>query len=47
MQELRLVGVHQDGRHILLAAPDGTRYRVAINDELRVAARHRAQLWSA
>lgn len=42
MQELRLVGVHQDGRHILLAAPDGTRYRVAINDELRVAARHRA-----
>ena len=41
MQELRLVGVHEDGRYLLLSAADGTRFRVALNDDLRVAARGR------
>lgn len=41
MQELRLVGVHEDGRYLLLSAADGTRFRVALDDDLRVAARGR------
>lgn len=41
MQELRLVGVHEDGRHLLLSAADGTRFKVALNDDLRVASRGR------
>ncbi|HRW18014.1 MAG TPA: septation protein SepH [Dermatophilaceae bacterium] len=39
MQDLRLVGVHEDGAHLLLTAEDGTRYRVPLDDALRAAAR--------
>ncbi len=30
MQELRLVGVQEDGRHLELAAADGKRYKVCL-----------------
>ncbi len=40
MQDLRLVGVQEDGQHLLLAAPDGTHYRVALDEPLRAAVRH-------
>lgn len=39
MQDLRLVGVHEDGRRLLLAAPDGSQYLLPINEALRAAAR--------
>ncbi len=39
MQELRFVGVHEDGSHVLLADESGGRYRLAIDDGLRAAAR--------
>lgn len=39
MQDLRLIGVHEDGRHLLFAAEDGSRFRVPLTDELRAAAR--------
>jgi len=39
MQELRLFGVQEDGRFVLLAAADGTRYRLPLDEDLRVAAR--------
>ena len=41
MQELRLVGVQEDGRHLELAAADGKRYKVVLSEELRVAVRSR------
>lgn len=51
MTELRLVGLHEDGEHLILATPDGEEYSVQINDALRAAVRrdrprmehHRAQ----
>ena len=39
MQDLRLIGVHEDGEHLLLAAPDGTRFRVRIDEPIRAAVR--------
>ncbi|WP_050669311.1 septation protein SepH [Luteipulveratus halotolerans] len=39
MQDLRLVGIHEDGEHVLLAGADGTRYRVPVDDALRAATR--------
>src|SRR5690606_41776292 len=39
MDELELVGLHDDGEHIVLAGPDGTRYRLRIDEPLRAAAR--------
>lgn len=39
MQDLRLIGVHEDGLHLLLAGADGERFRVPLDDALRVAAR--------
>ncbi len=39
MQDLRLVGVHEDGEHLLLAAEDGSRFRLPLDDALRAAAR--------
>ena len=39
MQDLRLIGVHEDGMHLLLAGPDGERFRVPLDDALRAAAR--------
>ncbi|MHA7238961.1 septation protein SepH [Arthrobacter sp. TMS1-12-1] len=37
MQELRLVGVHEDGGHLLLSGEDGTSYRLPVDDALRRA----------
>lgn len=39
MQDLRLVGVHEDGEHLLLSGGSGASYRLAIDEALRVAAR--------
>ena len=39
MQDLRLIGVHEDGQHLLLADADGSRYRLALDEALRAAAR--------
>jgi Protein of unknown function (DUF3071) len=39
MQDLRLIGVHEDGQHLLLADADGGRYRLTLDDALRAAAR--------
>ena len=40
MHDLRLIGVQEDGQHLLLAGPDGTRYRVPLDETLRAAVRH-------
>ncbi|WP_394252707.1 septation protein SepH [Arthrobacter pityocampae] len=37
MQELRLVGVHEDGGHLLLSGEEGASYRLPIDDALRSA----------
>lgn len=37
--ELRLVGLHDDGEHLLLASPGGAQYRLPITDALRAAVR--------
>lgn len=48
MGELTLVGLHEDGEHILLAGPDGEQYRVRIDEALRAATRRdRPQLEQA
>ena len=39
MQDLRLIGVHEDGQHLLLADADGGRYRLGLDEALRAAAR--------
>ncbi|HEY0217700.1 MAG TPA: septation protein SepH, partial [Cellulomonas sp.] len=39
MAELELVGLHEDGEHLVLAAPDGQRYRLHIDEPLRAAVR--------
>jgi len=39
MQDLRLLGVHEDGEHLLLADADGLRYQVAVDESLRAAVR--------
>ncbi|MFN8077403.1 MAG: septation protein SepH [Kineosporiaceae bacterium] len=45
MQDLTLVGVHDDGEHLVLAAGDGTRLRLPIDEALRAAVRRdRARL---
>ncbi len=45
MQDLQLVGVHDDGEHVLLTSADGTRYRLLIDERLRAAVRRdRARL---
>ncbi len=45
MQDLTLVGVHDDGEHLVLAGPDGHRYRVRVDEPLRAAVRRdRARL---
>ncbi len=40
MQDLRLIGVQEDGQHLLLSGPDGTHYRLSLDEALRAAARH-------
>lgn len=39
MQNLRLVGIHEDGEHLLLADQDGTRFHLPLDDALRDAVR--------
>ncbi|WP_392466132.1 septation protein SepH [Arsenicicoccus cauae] len=40
VQDLRLVGIADDGVHLLLATDDGARYRVPLDSALRSAVRH-------
>jgi len=39
MQDLRLIGVDDDGGHLVLAGVDGARFRVPLDESLRAAAR--------
>ncbi len=39
MQDLTLVGVHDDGEHLLLTSSDGQRYRVLVDEAMRAAVR--------
>ncbi len=43
MQDLRLVGVHDDGEHLLLSGTGGEIYRLRIDEALRVAASRTAK----
>ncbi|NCT90003.1 DUF3071 domain-containing protein [Cellulomonas sp. APG4] len=48
MSELELVGLHEDGEHIVLQGPDGQRFRLPIDEALRAAVRRdRPQLEQA
>ncbi len=45
MDDLSLVGVHDDGEHLLVAGPSGQRFRLRVDDALRAAVRRdRARL---
>jgi hypothetical protein len=45
MHDLQLVGVHDDGEHLVLTGGDGQRYRVRIDEPMRAAVRRdRARL---
>lgn len=45
MQDLTLVGVHDDGEHLVLTGADGQRFRVSVDESLRAAVRRdRARL---
>ncbi len=39
MRELRLIGVHDDGQHLVVTDDAGAEYRLRIDDKLRAAAR--------
>src|SRR5450759_2547035 len=39
MQDLQLIGVHEDGEHLLLSGADGERFQMPIDDALRAAIR--------
>lgn len=39
MQDLKLVGVHDDGEHLVLSTPDGQKYLLVVDDALRAAVR--------
>jgi len=39
MQDLQLIGVHEDGEHLLLSGPGGERYQMLVDDALRAAIR--------
>jgi Protein of unknown function (DUF3071) len=39
MRQLRLVGLAEDGAHIVVEAPTGDRFRLAVDDRLRAACR--------
>jgi len=39
MGELELVGLHEDGEHLVVVTPDGQRFRLRIDDPLRAAVR--------
>ncbi len=40
MQDLQLIGVHEDGEHLLLNGADGARFRMRVDEPLRAAIRH-------
>ena len=40
MQDLQLIGVHEDGEHLLLVAGDGQRFQIGVDEPLRAAIRH-------
>ena len=37
MQDLQLIGVHEDGEHLLLSGGDGARFRMRVDEPLRAA----------
>jgi hypothetical protein len=39
MRDLRLIGVHEDGQHLLLSDSEGERFRVPLDEPLRAAVR--------
>jgi hypothetical protein len=39
MQDLQLIGVHEDGEHLLLSGPDNERFQMPVDDALRAAIR--------
>jgi hypothetical protein len=39
MQDLTLVGVHDDGEHLVFAGPEGHKFRVRVDEPLRAAVR--------
>ena len=39
MKDLRLIGVHEDGEHVLLSDVEGQRYRTPLDEAMRAAAR--------
>ncbi|HET7397366.1 MAG TPA: septation protein SepH [Intrasporangium sp.] len=39
MQDLRLIGVHEDGMHLILGDDEGNRFRVPLDEPLRAVAR--------
>jgi hypothetical protein len=39
MQDLKLVGVHDDGEHLVLSTPDGQKYLLVVDEPLRAAIR--------
>ncbi|NLF04236.1 MAG: DUF3071 domain-containing protein [Actinomycetales bacterium] len=39
MDELELVGLHDDGEHVVLTGPDGERFKLRIDETLRAAVR--------
>ena len=40
MQDLGLIGVHEEGEHLLLAGDGEERFRLPIDDQLRAGLRH-------
>lgn len=44
MDQLRCTGLHEDGRHAVLTAADGSEFLVAIDDRLRAAVRRRSMV---
>lgn len=44
MQDLRLVGIHEDGQHVLLSDADGQRYQLPLDDALKTAVRRERPL---
>jgi Protein of unknown function (DUF3071) len=39
MQDLQLIGVHEDGEHLLLSGPEDERFRLPVDEALRAAIR--------
>ncbi|MHB8274717.1 MAG: septation protein SepH, partial [Dermatophilaceae bacterium] len=37
MQDLQLIGVHEDGEHLLLRGAEGAHFRMPVDEPLRAA----------